>query len=105
MWTPENRSLYNRDKLRYPSDLTEAEWRHIGPLIPAATPGGRDQRADVPPFRLRQVARIAQLVTVVQRAVFGCPHLAPHESAPHKESQDRRRLQVLFSTVRQSTQM
>jgi hypothetical protein len=24
MWTPENRSLYNRDKLRYPSDLTRA---------------------------------------------------------------------------------
>ena len=29
MWTPENRSLYNRDKLRYPSDLTDAEWRRV----------------------------------------------------------------------------
>ncbi len=31
MWTPENRPLYDRDKLRYPSDLTDAEWQHIGP--------------------------------------------------------------------------
>lgn len=30
MWTPENRPLYDRDKLRYPSDLTDAEWQHIG---------------------------------------------------------------------------
>ncbi len=33
MWTPENRSIYDRDRLRYPSDLTDA-WRHIAPLIP-----------------------------------------------------------------------
>jgi hypothetical protein len=25
MWTPENRRLYNRDHLRHPSDLTDAE--------------------------------------------------------------------------------
>ena len=47
MWTPENRSLYNRDKLRYPSDLTDAEWRHIGPLIPAAKRGGGKRRVDM----------------------------------------------------------
>ena len=47
MWTPENRSLYNRDKLRYPSDLTEAEWRHIGPLIPPARRGGGKRRVDM----------------------------------------------------------
>ena len=34
MWTPENRSLYNRDKLRYPSDLTDAEWQLIKPVDP-----------------------------------------------------------------------
>ena len=27
MWTSENRAQYNRDKLRYPSDLTDAECR------------------------------------------------------------------------------
>ena len=29
---------YNRDKLRYPSDLTDAEWAHIEPLIPPGSP-------------------------------------------------------------------
>ena len=27
MWTNENRAKYNRDHLRYPSDLTADEWR------------------------------------------------------------------------------
>src|SRR6476659_9506369 len=40
MWTAENRPLYDRDKLRYPSDLTDAEWQHIGPLLPPAKRGG-----------------------------------------------------------------
>lgn len=41
MWTIENRPRYNRDKLRYPSDLTNAEWELVAPLIPPAKPGGR----------------------------------------------------------------
>jgi transposase len=36
MWTPENRPRYNRDKLRYPSDLTNEEWGHVEHLIPPA---------------------------------------------------------------------
>ena len=40
MWTMENRHRYDRDKLRYPSDLTDAEWRLIRPLIPPAKRGG-----------------------------------------------------------------
>ena len=36
MWTAENRPRYNRDKLRYPSDLTDEEWALIEPLIPPA---------------------------------------------------------------------
>jgi hypothetical protein len=31
---------YDRDRLRYPSVLTDAEWQHIGPLIPPAKRGG-----------------------------------------------------------------
>ena len=38
MWTADNRPRYNRDKLRYPSDLTDAEWAHIEPLIRRASP-------------------------------------------------------------------
>ena len=41
MWTSENRPRYNRDKLRYPSDLTGEEWAHVEPLVPPAKRGGR----------------------------------------------------------------
>jgi putative transposase len=47
MWTNENRAKYNRDKLRYPSDLTDAEWEHIEPLIPPAKRGGRKRTVNV----------------------------------------------------------
>ena len=40
MWTAENRPRYNRDKLRYPSDLTDEEWALVEPLIPPGKPGG-----------------------------------------------------------------
>ena len=40
MWTNENRSRYNRSKLRYPSDVTDEEWALIAPLIPPAKRGG-----------------------------------------------------------------
>jgi transposase len=40
MWTSENRGRYDRSQLRYPSDLTDAEWAHVEPLIPPARRGG-----------------------------------------------------------------
>ena len=40
MWTNENRARYDRSRLRYPSDLTDAEWAHVEPLIPPAKRGG-----------------------------------------------------------------
>jgi len=40
MWTSENRALYDRSRLRYPSDLTDEEWGLIEPLIPPAMRGG-----------------------------------------------------------------
>ncbi len=33
MWTTANRPKYNRDNLRYPSDMTGEEWAHIEALI------------------------------------------------------------------------
>ena len=33
MWTSENRAKYNRDHLRYPSDLTDDEWALVEPFI------------------------------------------------------------------------
>ena len=47
MWTMENRGRYDRSKLRYPSDLTEAEWGLVAPLIPPAKRGGNKRRVDV----------------------------------------------------------
>jgi len=41
MWTDENRQRYNRDKLRYPSDLTDEEWSEVERLIRPAKRGGR----------------------------------------------------------------
>ena len=40
MWTNENRSFYDRSKLRYPSDLTDEEWALVAPEIPPAKRGG-----------------------------------------------------------------
>jgi len=47
MWTRENRSLYERKGLRYPSDLSDPEWALIEPLIPPAKRGGRKREVDV----------------------------------------------------------
>ena len=51
MWTSENRGRYDRGKLRYPSDLTDAEWALVAPLIPAAKRGGNKRTVN-----LREVA-------------------------------------------------
>ena len=47
MWTAKNRGRYDRSKLRYPSDLTDAEWAHVAPLIPPARRGGNKRTVDV----------------------------------------------------------
>ena len=41
MWTTQTRGRYDRDRLRYPSDLTDQEWSLIAPLLPPAKHGGR----------------------------------------------------------------
>ncbi len=47
MWTRENRELCERTRLRYPSDLRDAEWALIASLIPPAKRGGRRREVDV----------------------------------------------------------
>jgi putative transposase len=34
-------------RVRYPTDLTDAQWRYLTPLLPAAKPGGRPRSADL----------------------------------------------------------
>ena len=47
MWKPEHRRAAARGGLRYPSDLTDAEWALIERLIPPARRGGRKRTVDV----------------------------------------------------------
>ena len=47
MWTDENRARYDRGKLRYPSDLTDAEWELVRPCIPPCKRGGRQRTVDL----------------------------------------------------------
>ncbi len=47
MWKPEHRAAADRGRLRCPSDLTDAEWALIEPLIPPAKHGGRKRTVDV----------------------------------------------------------
>jgi transposase len=47
MWTTENRKRYDRSQLRYPSDLTDAEWAYVAPLIPPAKRGGNKRTVDI----------------------------------------------------------
>ena len=47
MWTTENRARYDRRRLRYPSDMTDAEWALIAPLIPPAKRGGNARTVDL----------------------------------------------------------
>ena len=44
MWTAENRPRYNRDRLRYPSDLTDEEWALVAPCIRPGKRGGGKRR-------------------------------------------------------------
>jgi transposase len=46
MWSNENRARCDRSRLRYPSDLTDAEWAHVEPLIPPAKRGGNRRHVE-----------------------------------------------------------
>ena len=47
MWKPEHRQAAERHGLRYPSDLSDAEWVLVEPMIPPAKHGGRPRDVNV----------------------------------------------------------
>ena len=47
MWKPEHRRCVDRHDLRYPSDLNDAEWALIEPMIPPAKRGGRPREVNL----------------------------------------------------------
>src|SRR5271156_2039966 len=71
---------------------------HVRPPLAAAAFGGRDQRLDIRPFVIGQVARISQSIAVVLRPVLVCPQRRPllessralSNPSDSKESRSRR---------------
>lgn len=47
VWTEITRLKYRRDELRYSSDMTDAEWRVIEPLLPRPRRLGRPRKTDL----------------------------------------------------------
>lgn len=47
MWTDEHRATYRQSGGGFPSDLTDAQWARLVPLIPPAAPGGRPRKTDM----------------------------------------------------------
>jgi hypothetical protein len=68
VWTDKNRAKYNRDHLRYPSDLTDDEWAYVEPLIPRAD-ASRGLRA------VQAANPGMSFVEVVNRAIY---HVVEH---------------------------
>src|SRR3712207_3923922 len=59
----------------YPSDLTDAQWAILAPLIPSAKPGGRPREGDM--------RENINAILYVLRTWSGCHHL-PHDFPPHQ---------------------
>ncbi len=73
MWTPATRQKYTRPVSRYQSDITDAEWRVIEPLLPRASSKGRPR--GWPP------REIVNAIFYVMRS--GCPwRLLPADLPP-----------------------
>ena len=47
MWTKQARMLHAPRTERYPSDMTDAEWTIVEPLLPPARTGGRPRETDM----------------------------------------------------------
>lgn len=77
-WTEITRRQYRRDGLRYASDLTDAEWELLRPLMPPASPLGRPRQTD-----LRRVVE-----AILYIAATGCQWRAlPKEFPPYSTVQ------------------
>ena len=68
MWTNENRARYDRSRLRYPSDLSDDEWKLVEPLIPPGKRGG-DKRTVI----MREVVNGLMYILFHRLSVAGHP--------------------------------
>src|SRR6188508_1964621 len=78
MWKPEHRRAAERRGLRYPSDLTDAEWTLIDPMIPPARRGGRPRDVN-----LREVVNAIFYVLWTGCQWRALPKYLPPKSTAH----------------------
>ena len=77
MCTEEHRRTYRREGHGYPSDLRDAEWARLEPLIPGATPGGRPRKTDMR----------SAMNTILYLLRTGCPWLyLPRDGFPPRST-------------------
>jgi transposase len=77
-WTEITRAQYRREGLRYASDLTDAEWALIEPLLPTPAPRGRPRKT-----AMRKVVE-----AILYMASTGCQWRAiPREFPPYSTVQ------------------
>ncbi|HJZ16142.1 MAG TPA: transposase, partial [Stellaceae bacterium] len=75
MWTVNTRSEHDREDLRYPSDLTDAEWTILEPLFPLPARTGRRRG-----WPMREVINA---IFFILRG--GCPwRMLPKHFPPHQ---------------------
>jgi transposase len=75
MWTRETRAKHDRDDLRYPSDLNDAEWQILAPLFPPPAKTGR--------HRSWPMREIINAIFFMLRG--GCPwRMLPEQFPPHQ---------------------
>jgi transposase len=76
MWTEEHRQIY-REGAGYPSDLRDAEWARLAPLVPEALPGGRPRKTDMR----------AAMNAILYLLRTGCPwRYLPRDSFPPRST-------------------
>src|SRR5271169_2936567 len=77
MWTEEQRRTYRREGDGYPSNLRDAEWARLEPLIPGSTPGGRPRKTDMR----------AAMNAILYLLRTGCPwRYLPRDSFPPRST-------------------
>src|SRR3977135_270782 len=77
MWTEEHRAIYRRDGKGFPSDLRDAEWVRLEPLIPRGAPGRRPRQPDIG----------AAMTAIVSLLRTGCPwRYLPREGFPPRST-------------------
>jgi transposase len=77
MWTKAQRRIYRREGTGYPSDLRDAEWARLEPMIPPARPGGRPRKTDMR----------AAMNAILYLLRTGCPwRYLPRDSFPPRST-------------------